>query len=420
MKPIVPLAVISIYAVCFLGVLSVSASTEDVTRVAAMDQELNCVSNHVKKGVDWNDVCYTSSGSDKDRLVTKSMDQMIQEHKVAAEDMASETIDTIAREHGAYADSAKSVDNIIEEQGTVQDTEGNTNTTGNSLDSSKSDQPQYVQYARNDTGRGYEPVDLTPQGSLADPAQSLTDRVENQNKWEVGLEYNHQRYVEPIFDLTLKGSLYGGYLGYTARPPKNENFFEDVVDVFKLEGRFQYGSVDYQSAGNGKTRDENNWTYELRGLVGKDFSVLNTSRLTPYSGIGFRYLDNDGSGHVTDLGFSGYNRISRYLYIPLGVEFSAKVSEDWILSPSMEYDFFINGTQISEIDPRIKNKQDSGFGMRGSLKLVKLDKAVNFIVEPYVRYWHIDDSDHVVVSPFVYTEPENKTTEYGVRLGVEF
>jgi hypothetical protein len=424
------LTVFSVCALCSVFIVPVFAMDEDA-RLALIDQELNCVAQKVKSGVDWNDVCYTSPERgklDKDRLVTKSMDQMIEEHGAMAEEMEEQTQENMVTQHGEYADETKSVDDLIAEQGVLENTEEtiqpaeDETPVEDSLDSSRSVQPQYTQYAKNYSENGYEPVDFTPQGNLSSPPSSLTDRLENQNRAEIGLEYNRYRYVEPIFDLVIKGNVFGAYINYTARPAKSDGIYDDIADMYKVETRFNYGRVDYKSSGSGTMDNIPDYAFEIRGLVGKDFAVMTDSRLTPYLGLGFRYLNDDASGKRTSRGAGGYERESRYVYIPMGVEFTTRLAEGWLLSPTLEYDYFINGTQISHLsdvnptDSDSKNKQRDGYGMRGAIKFVKQNKPVDFVVEPYIRYWHIEDSDPTDEG----YEPKNKTTEYGIKMGVEF
>jgi hypothetical protein len=417
MKSIVPLAAVCL--ACCMGVMSASAKTVDA-RLTAMDKELNCVSNHVKSGVDWNDVCYTSSGTDKDRLVTKSIDQMIDENNAAAEELSKgRTVDTISKEHGAYADSVKSVDDTIREQGVLDNSADTTTNTQQNLDSSRANEPQYVQYAQNTTTTR-DTIDYSPEGSLSTPPQSINDRAENQNKFELDFELDHQRYVEPIFDLEDTGFLYGIYGSYTVRPSKSENMFEDIIDMYKVDLRYDIGKIDYKTS-TSAIDNITDWTFEVRGLLGKDFPVLQDARLTPYAGFGFRYYNDDFV----------YERESRYFYIPVGLEFTTHLTEGWLVSPTVEYDIFLSGTQESHLSqsppagqPDLKNDQNTGFGMRGSVKFIKENKLVNFVIEPYIRFWHIDDSETVTAVGPVFiatgTEPENKTTEYGVRLGAQF
>ena len=72
----------------------------------------------------------------------------------------------------------------------------------------------------------------------------------------------------------------------------------------------------------------------------------------------------------------------------------------------------------------MSNAQKKGYGIRGSLKFIKEGDPVNFLIEPYARYWHIKDSKGTRAENdfFIVTglEPENTSIEIGTRLGVQF
>jgi len=68
---------------------------------------------------------------------------------------------------------------------------------------------------------------------------------------------------------------------------------------------------------------------EFRGLAGYDFPVSKASFLTPYAGIGYRYLNDDSSGKVASTGALGYERESNYIYSPIGVKFIADLKKGW-------------------------------------------------------------------------------------------
>jgi len=62
----------------------------------------------------------------------------------------------------------------------------------------------------------------------------------------------------------------------------------------------------------------------------------------------------------------------------------------------------------------VRTEQDGGYGLRGSVSFQNKGKATDFIIEPFVRYWDIDDSE-VDAATGGY-EPANKTTELGLEL----
>ena len=89
------------------------------------------------------------------------------------------------------------------------------------------------------------------------------------------------------------------------------------------------------------------------------------------------------------------------------------------------------GTQksyLSDVDPGfndVENKQTSGYGFRGSISITKKYKKAGFVIEPYIRYWNIEDSGIELLTyygtPVLYgIEPSNNSTEIGCKLAVTF
>ncbi|PJA79867.1 MAG: hypothetical protein CO148_05730 [Nitrospirae bacterium CG_4_9_14_3_um_filter_41_27] len=106
---------------------------------------------------------------------------------------------------------------------------------------------------------------------------------------ELGPEISYIEYKEPGV-MKENGWMYGIVGSYT---------YHDKL-LLKAEGRLSYGWVDYSNSGTMDDIDDYIW--ELRGLGGYDFSVLKASILTPYIGIGYRYLNDDMSGRVSSTG----------------------------------------------------------------------------------------------------------------------
>ena len=247
---------------------------------------------------------------------------------------------------------------------------------------------------------------------------------------EISGEAYHFQYQEPIFNLTDEGMMYGVYGAYTVRPQKSGELFSDIADMYKVEGRFASGDVDYESQSSGTSDNIPDYSFELRGILGKDYDWTRQTRITPFAGIGFRYLNDDSSGKRTSTGAFGYERESRYLYIPAGAELTRQMSDHWSMNLTAEYDFFTWGSQDSHLSDvssgysDLENKQKKGFGMRGVFRLTREEENINFYVEPFVRYWHIRDSETSTAVGSVFTvtgyEPENETTELGVRLGLHY
>ena len=253
-----------------------------------------------------------------------------------------------------------------------------------------------------------------------------------QNPWELGTEISHRTYKEPGV-MEDKGMMYGLFGSYTYQ----NNY------MLKAEGLFNFGQVDYSSVSSGTMDNIDDYMLEFRGLAGKDFTVSNGT-YTPYIGIGYRYLNDDTSGMTSSTGSVGYERESNYIYSPIGVEIAAPLKNNWSFKTLLEYDIFWWGRQKSHLsDARlysstwgyytfndVENDQDKGYGIRGSVKFQKKGEKIDFVIEPFIRYWNIKKSDDVTDSTVsenglwlitsTFTEPKNSSTEIGIKFAAKF
>ena len=127
----------------------------------------------------------------------------------------------------------------------------------------------------------------------------------------------------------------------------------------------------------------------------------------------------------------GYRREANYFYLPLAVERIPYATSGWKLGWIAEFDYFLRGRQVSHLsdtDPGYNdtvNKQDRGFGLKGSLKFYRKGERQDVVIEPFVRYWRIAKSDTDVITyngipVAVGWEPANNSTEYGLRISLWF
>ncbi len=238
------------------------------------------------------------------------------------------------------------------------------------------------------------------------------------HNFEAATEFYYFKYREP--DVMKESGMMYGLAG---------NYAYHNKLMLKAEGRGAWGQVDYKNSG--KINNINDWNLEFRGMGGYDFKLAESFILTPYFGVGYRYLNDDISGKTSTTNAAGYERESNYFYSPVGVEGTFSKWQGWKLGFSAEYDIFWRGWQKSHLSDANKNygdlsnTQDSGYGVRGSLKLQKTGEVIDIIVEPFIRYWQIDRSKDTdvryagVIIGYGY-EPKNNTTESGVKVGVKF
>lgn len=194
----------------------------------------------------------------------------------------------------------------------------------------------------------------------------------------------------------------------------NENYFDK--SYFGLKYTLGYGQVDYTSARTGTMTGIPDYQMEGAGYYGIPFDSFN-KRITPFTGLGYRYLLNASGLKATSTGHSGYDRESRYMYLPIGVNFETNLSPTnsyWELRG--EYLHFLYGQQkskLSQVSPNYKditNDQEDGSGIKLSAKYHFDSKSG---IEGFMDYWDIADSKVDVSGHFM--EPRNTTSETGIK-----
>ena len=190
----------------------------------------------------------------------------------------------------------------------------------------------------------------------------------------------------------------------------NETYDDDIYTGFK--SRLAAGEVDYQSNGTGTMAGIPDYQFETTGYLGFPLNDNANSRTTIFSGFGFRYLLNASGLKQSSTGHSGYDRESRYIYMPFGLNHEIK---NWEFRG--EYLYFLYGQQTSKISQvsssysDITNDQEEGSGLKLTAKNYLRD---DFGIEFYMDYWDIADSKLDVSGNFM--EPRNTTSESGLRV----
>ncbi len=238
---------------------------------------------------------------------------------------------------------------------------------------------------------------------------------------DIGIQVSSYHYEEDVNDAYFM-SLDGKKLGITG------SFTQTLPDnwYWGADGRYVGGNVDYDSAGSGSKSANPDAYFEGRVTVGRDFE-FDAQVLAPYTGLGYRYLNNDLRG-ATTTGASGYRRTSNYIYLPLGVVHRMRAGAQARWATTLEYDYLVQGLQRSYVTDvtagaytsDLENLQRSGYGLRLSLAYEQEDWSIGV----FYHYWNIARSDTGVYTDAtkVYTgyEPHNITTEGGVQLKYRF
>ena len=247
--------------------------------------------------------------------------------------------------------------------------------------------------------------------STALAQRAAPDPLATRPGWEAGGQLAYYHYEEPGF-IRLTGPRLGPVGAYTFAW-RNHMFL-------RIDARSSYGLLKYEGSGTKSSIPD--WILETRTVAGMDFFPGAKVSLSPYLGLGYRFLFNDLRGYSSS-GAAGYRRYSNYLYAPVGLTMRIAVGDRWVLAPNVEADVFIVGkqkTQLSDTNSGfndVTNTQKQGYGYRAYFMFEKDHLAFG----PWIHYWHISDSDVQPIGLGGFAlEPENWTREIGFEFRYRF
>ena len=213
---------------------------------------------------------------------------------------------------------------------------------------------------------------------------------------------------------------------------------EEDHSFASLEFRYMNGDVTYDGwlenliTGDVTPYSESHikdYYFEAAVKIGAVYRLADPLELWPYLGIGWRQLRNH-----SEEGVGGYQRTSTYFYLPIGTNVRYKVSEKVSFTLNGQFDVLLHGNQYSRMtDSPIfmddsSNAQNEGYGIRVSVRGDVNMGKIGLFVEPFWRYWHIQNSEeewfYVGRDPanpgIALVEPFNTTSEWGIRAGICF
>lgn len=422
---------------CFISLAPVTfASASDLPideRDKTIEERLSCFTNAAKLGIDWDEVCSNQPKNDPVPQVMEdpiSLDAMIERLHAAADEMLSESVgnevpaanvDEVYEKHSVVFGADHSVDDIVEEHGINEDLAAAVKTEEPLKEAAEAKMAPKKDFSKRKSGPFDEP-DL-----MTDASRETTQVHLRTHSFDIGYEKYYYEYKEDSLNVNLRGWWDTVSAAYTYRPKQGDLLDFEWLNHYRLEGRYGSGDLDYSSGSTGTSQDDPNYMFETRALLGRDYYPSERIVFTPYVGYGFRFLVDASGGRQTSTGQYAYDRKSHYHYLPIGLDYAYQFNKDWRVVANAEFDYFISGWQKSYLSDApvsgyydVRNDQDHGYGVRGSFKLIKTTRLIDFSIEPFVRFWHIKDSEVSNAGSFDALEPENTTLESGVRAGVQF
>ena len=268
--------------------------------------------------------------------------------------------------------------------------------------------------------------------------------AQKKHQLEIAYESSDYGYREPHMEypIHITSKKQGVSVVYTCNGVFSSfNPLEEDHSFASIEFRYMDGKADYDGylmdGTEFKTYDEKDYYMEAALKIGRSYQLANPLELRPYIGIGWRSLRNGEDGYQDYGGVTGYayQRTSTYVYIPLGGSLVWHAGDVFSLSLNGQFDWLIHGNQSSHTGDMfinadsVSNKQDKGYGVRASVKAEVDMGPFGIFVEPFWRYWKIQNSQKVWYegmdiygNPYegYIVEPFNITREYGIRAGITF
>lgn len=246
----------------------------------------------------------------------------------------------------------------------------------------------------------------------------FTTTAHAQGSWDNGisiwLDVTDFLYEEPGV-MKQEGTLVGAGGSYTWQ----------VTDLSRLriQGDWRVGTTDYtggtqsgipgtSEADDRVARIEINW-----GLV----APLDAGTFTADIGFGVRDWDQDLKDGQTIHGdpMLGYERGHRYQYIPIGLGWQSHAQgRSWRWHIGGGYQYVTSGEARADIGGgTTRFSMNDGYGARFNAGITWYEVLVPRLgFDLYAQRWDFDRSSIEAIGNSLFVEPENETTELGLKL----
>ena len=260
---------------------------------------------------------------------------------------------------------------------------------------------------------------------------------------DLSVKGGYFQYKEPDARITYSGIVSGLYGAY------KKDFSSCSV---KIRSELMSGNVDYDGQLNIHQTESSEvqtsatestpisygaslWYSDSSLLIGKSFTKKRYL-ITPYTGLGYRYLSNSDNPDVA----GDYKREVTYIYLPLVLEFQKGISETRAWGIVGELDILLRGSAEANLSDASEKYNDLQFNqsLGGGIKLAGFYNSkllgMDISIKPFMDLWLIDNSDTDVLkhdgervlvrsadgSYGDYCEPANITVTGGLQLALNF
>ncbi|MBF0531010.1 MAG: hypothetical protein HQK55_17435 [Deltaproteobacteria bacterium] len=190
---------------------------------------------------------------------------------------------------------------------------------------------------------------------------------------KLGIETYNYKYKETVDGqgfASINGHFKGIFASMVYRPLTPDYFLSAYVDHLILEGRMAWGQVEYDGGFQGLdgplvSNNIPDIVTEWRGMAARDLDFFGMT-FTPYTGFGYRYLNDKQDKAMSSWTFegntflfpegAGSKRISRYYYLPIGMDIAKGLPHDWRIGLNGELDVLLWGQQQTFFETDISTR----------------------------------------------------------------
>lgn len=262
------------------------------------------------------------------------------------------------------------------------------------------------------------PVSSRGSAVLESQAETLETEVKSTQKIGLSIGYQYGNFTYSEAGMKDSGHLHG--IGLLFRKPLSGDSL-----LLRMSGELLMGQLSYEGSlvelETGVKTPHRTQTFDVLTNVSSTLGMMNrvgvTTELTPFAGLGLRYLNDRMKGE------GAYEREISYLLAPIGVELATRMGRSARLGLVVEYDLLLAGmvkSHLSDVGVQdMVNTQTQGQGFRVAADIgFGGAETSDWRIQPYYQYWHVADSDKQRTGPYLLWEPENKSEQFGVVLAV--
>jgi hypothetical protein len=266
------------------------------------------------------------------------------------------------------------------------------------------------------------------QGTLElQPESESLGREQFARPFTVGTGYMTYAYNEPGV-MKLHGAMAGLNLNY------KHGFQSQVPMWIGVDGQFGFSTGMTYDGGiqdlkthkvtptTNTSRDSFN---DVRVMYGRSIGDTPVSSFEWSTGLGRWDLNNKVNGAFT------YGREIVYIYLPAGLQYSARINGTFTWNAGGEYDLFLGGSatsHFSDVSPGagdIIHSQSTGSGIRFKAGGEWALRGLAIMAEAFYQRWDIDASDVIYIrdsdgNRVGLVEPTNNTSIIGLNVGARF